>query len=110
MLGTIKGRKIEIDGIVKNKFIEANNHNSNAITIVSNKETINIHFSANEDYELWEKIEINSHIKKGKNSLIYYLENNSKMDTIVVNTIATVFTTSNRQINNTCSFVGCIHG
>jgi hypothetical protein len=80
----IKTKELEFDGLVKNKFVDSNNHNINAIEIDSKGQFGFVHFPYPEESDLWDKIKVNDSIKKSENNLNFLIKDSLKWDTIIV--------------------------
>jgi hypothetical protein len=80
----IKTKELVFDGLIKNKFVDSNNHNINAIEIAGNGRSVFVHFPYTEESDLWDKIKINDSIKKCENSLNFLSKDGLKWDTILV--------------------------
>lgn len=80
----IKTKELEFDGLIKNKFLDSNNHNINAIEIYNKGQSGFVHFPYPEEADLWDKIKVNDSIKKNANTLNFLIKDSLKWDTILV--------------------------
>jgi hypothetical protein len=77
-------KQMDCYGLIKRKYIDSNNHDIQAIDVVSNDGVNTLHFGDGEEGDLWERIKINDSIRKEAGGLMFFIKTADKWDTVTV--------------------------
>lgn len=81
----INAKKINLKGIIQNKFIDSSNHAYPSIRVINNANTVIFAITDVEATLLWKKIEPGDSIIKNENDLKYLLiHKEHRRDTIII--------------------------